>query len=1160
MALNVNGSLELKLGMNDFVDFLNMYDVVCLSETWANESNDLDIVGFRKPFCKFRKRKRFGRRDSGGLCVYFRKNLVAGVEEINWDYEDGLLFKLKGLFFGWKEDVYLFCIYMRSNQSTRENVNEGPNCYDELLDKLSRVPGNADIFVAGDFNARVSNRNECLIESSQFCIDNQRENSLDWMDNGNENAIFEADFYENNMSCKRENKDKKVNDYGIRLLNLCNAVDLCILNGRAFKDKGQGNLTFCNKNGESTIDFVLASKFALYKLCNYEILPFNIFSDHAAITFDLKVSFQRETCTANVKGGKNRVKTKWNPENKDKFISSLNNENIAKRLDNISFDCADVREGKELENYIKEFTEVLLEAGADHTKEVKLFKGNREDRKRVSDKKNGWYDNDCYKQGKIFKGYESRYWFTGTDEDRVAMCEQRNIYRKLCKEKKAKFYRSEAEMLAKLSKSEPKEFWRKIKGNSGRDELGHCNFYEHFKNLASIESRVGEEGKREVEEGENLHTARGSELLDKNIDLVELDKAIKSLKGNKSSGEDNIINEFFINASVGVKFFIIILFNKILELEYFPSQWAVGKIIPVFKKGDRNDANNYRGITIISCLAKLFTKIMNDRLTKWVDSQKILTDSQYGFRKGRSTTDCLFIIQGLIDIIFARGLKLYVCFIDYEKAYDLIDRACLFHKLIKTNISSKCINIFKDMYAKMKVTLDCDIENRYFASNVGLLQGESTSPLLFSLFVNDLEHSLPNEHLGVNAINILIKLLMFADDMAIFSTTIEGLQIGLNNLSKYCAKWGLTVNIPKTKIVIFKKSGIISSEEKWSFQGQFIEIVSSFKYLGCVLSSNGTYTECISTLVTSARRALFCLKKYINNNSETLPCIQLQLFSSKVTSILNYGSEIWGLRKADAMDVFHLSFLKSCLGVKTSTPSCFVYGELGVFPLIIERKVRVVKYWLKIIKDINNDENYMQIVYKELLRINREAPGNMTWVSQVKKLLESCGFGYIWRNQFVHNENQFLNEFKERIKDMYLQDWSSQVQLTSENRLYKNIKTNFKLEPYLNLNNRALRVSLSKIRLSSHIFNIERGRWGPVRQEVNERKCTVCRHEIENEFHCLIRCPRFNNERKGLLPNYLENEPTEYNFLKYLKSNCLKDQKKLSILCLKVMKEYREMM
>ena len=182
--------------------------------------------------------------------------------------------------------------------------------------------------------------------------------------------------------------------------------------------------------------------------------------------------------------------------------------------------------------------------------------------------------------------------------------------------------------------------------------------------------------------------------------MEELDSAIKLLKTNKASGPDNIVNEFLIHASPVVKLFILILFNKILELECFPSSWAVGRVVPVFKKGDANNANNYRGLTIISCLAKLFTKIMNDRLTLWVDSEQILTDAQYGFRKKRSTVDCLFIIQGLIDIIFAKGLKLYVCFIDYEKAYDLIDRACMFHKLVRLNISSKCINIFKDMYKK----------------------------------------------------------------------------------------------------------------------------------------------------------------------------------------------------------------------------------------------------------------------------------------------------------------------------------------------------------------------------------------------------------------------------------------------------------------------------
>ena len=139
----------------------------------------------------------------------------------------------------------------------------------------------------------------------------------------------------------------------------------------------------------------------------------------------------------------------------------------------------------------------------------------------------------------------------------------------------------------------------------------------------------------------------------------------------------------------------MILFNKILDLEYFPSVWAIGNVVPVFKKGDKSDANNYRGITIISCLGKLFTKIMNNRINRFVEEKNILSDVQYGFRKDRSTIDCLFIVKGLIDIMFSKGLKLYVCFIDYEKAYDLIDRACLFHKLMKEGLSSKCINLFK---------------------------------------------------------------------------------------------------------------------------------------------------------------------------------------------------------------------------------------------------------------------------------------------------------------------------------------------------------------------------------------------------------------------------------------------------------------------------------
>ena len=181
----------MKLEIDEFVNCLSMYDVVFVSETWANEMNELRIEGFSKPICKFRKRKRSGKRDSGGLCVYLRDEIIAGVEEIKWDFEDGLVFRLKSSFFGWKEDSFLFCMYMRSNQSTRENINEGVNCYDELLEKLTIVPENADIIVVGDFNARVSERIECLLERREPNNVNQSESVFEFLNIRSQNVILE---------------------------------------------------------------------------------------------------------------------------------------------------------------------------------------------------------------------------------------------------------------------------------------------------------------------------------------------------------------------------------------------------------------------------------------------------------------------------------------------------------------------------------------------------------------------------------------------------------------------------------------------------------------------------------------------------------------------------------------------------------------------------------------------------------------------------------------------------------------------------------------------------------------------------------------------------------------------------------------------------------
>ena len=152
-------------------------------------------------------------------------------------------------------------------------------------------------------------------------------------------------------------------------------------------------------------------------------------------------------------------------------------------------------------------------------------------------------------------------------------------------------------------------------GSKGREfkKGGSLDFYEHFKNLAARESIVSEEARVEIERGELTEGGNRDEFLDSPITMNELEENLRLLKGNKAAGCDLVVNEFLVNASNAVKLTILTIFNQILDLEYFPEGWAKGEISAVFKQGERDDVNNYRGITVQSCLGKFFTRIMNNR-------------------------------------------------------------------------------------------------------------------------------------------------------------------------------------------------------------------------------------------------------------------------------------------------------------------------------------------------------------------------------------------------------------------------------------------------------------------------------------------------------------------------------------------------------------------
>ena len=243
------------------------------------------------------------------------------------------------------------------------------------------------------------------------------------------------------------------------------------------------------------------------------------------------------------------------------------------------------------------------------------------------------------------------------------------------------------------------------------------------------------------------------------------------------------------------------------------------------------------------------------------------------------------------------------------------------------------------------------------------------------------------------------------------------------------------------------------------------------------------------------------------------------------------------------------------MNVQKTTPTAFVYNELGKFPLIIERKLRILKYWLKIVN--SDDNNLTKIVYKNLLLDATSQTKCENWVSLVKNLLETNGFGFVWRNQGVDNINLFLAQFKQRLQDCFIQKNDEEINNVSENRLYKYIKGSFVFKDYLSkITDKHLRISLSKIRLGSHNFMNERGRWHLPKLPYSERLCNLC-NEVEDEYHILLLCPRYKKFRSNIFIKRLLIKPSMHKFIYSLQNIKESELKSFALFCFQILKEYQ---
>ena len=277
-----------------------------------------------------------------------------------------------------------------------------------------------------------------------------------------------------------------------------------------------------------------------------------------------------------------------------------------------------------------------------------------------------------------------------------------------------------------------------------------------------------------------------------------------------------------------------------------------------------------------------------------------------------------------------------MAFIDFEKAFDLISRKLLWPVLLKNGIKGRLYTFDRSMYENVKARIRCGAKfTDCINCTRGVKQGDVCSPVLFSLFINELTLDIINNgRHGVSLSSDFVQLviLLFADDMILLSETVIGLQTQINSLFSAASSLQLKVNLNKSNIVLFWKGGYLGVRERWIYDGCMMRVVNSYKSLGICLSF---YHAC-QDLISRAKSALLCImsKLYRTNcNSVNVVVFCVKIFDAQVQPVL-CGAEIWGLESScSVIDNVHLFGLKRYVGVDRITPNDLVYGEVGRFPV-----------------------------------------------------------------------------------------------------------------------------------------------------------------------------------------------------------------------------------
>lgn len=396
----------------------------------------------------------------------------------------------------------------------------------------------------------------------------------------------------------------------------------------------------------------------------------------------------------------------------------------------------------------------------------------------------------------------------------------------------------------------------------------------------------------------------------------EIINAIKQLNQGKAAGPDQIPPEALKADPIGNADILYPLFTKIWNEGKFPKDWDEGHLVKLPKKGDLSKCENYRGITLLSIPGKVFNKIILMRIKDATDHK--LRDEQAGFRSNRSTTDQIATLRIIVEQSLEWNSPLLINFLDYEKAFDSIDRDTLWKILRNHGIPERIVNLIRNMYEKTTCRIIHDGKlSDCFEIKTGVRQGCLLSPFLFILAIDWLmKETTKGRRKGITWTPwTQLEDLDFADDLALLSHTQEQMQEKTEVLQHVSRSIGLRIHPGKSKVLRIGTQ----QQEPVKIGDKSLDDVDSFCYLGSIIDMEGGTTAEVKARIGKAQAAFLALNKIWRSRDISLRT-KIRLFNSNVKSVLLYGCEAWNTsgQCVQRIQVFINRCLRRLLRIKWS--------------------------------------------------------------------------------------------------------------------------------------------------------------------------------------------------------------------------------------------------